>query len=216
MKKLTLKTALAILALAISPTLFAQNPAEKYYGFESGQVSTDSAQKKSAGWWLQANDLFSINDNQNHTNGGSRAIMYKNKKKNKAQAIFCGTYDVAGAPIILGAGEYKAECWIYLEKGEVSDFTVQFAVSKFKDGKYIPEYKAKDITPDYESPFRAARFNTKGVKQGEWVKVETPWPFALNGETEVESINSILHIQYPAGAPAATFYIDDIRIFKVE
>ncbi len=216
MKNLILKTALAIFAVTLSTTLFAQTPAEKYYGFESGKVASDPDQKKSAGWWLQANDLFSINEDQNHTEGGSRAIMYKNKKKNKAQAIFCGTYTEVGAPIILDAGEYKAECWIYLEKGEISDFTIQLPVSKFKDGKYIPEYQAKGITPDYESPFRASRFNTKDVEQGEWVKIETTWPMALNGETEVESINSILHIQYPAGAPAATFYIDDIKIFKAE
>ncbi|MFR9542369.1 MAG: hypothetical protein SNH27_09985 [Rikenellaceae bacterium] len=217
MKTSIFKMLAVIFTVATSTSLFAQSPQEKYYGFETGQITTDKEQKKSANWWIQANDVFSISQDQNHTPNGERALMYSNKKRNKAQAMICATYEAEGAPIKLESGTYRAECWVYLEEGSVVDFDIFFPVTKFKDGKRVPEWKAAEVTnPDFESPFRAANFNTSKVEAGKWTKVTTKWYLAYDGVTEVDKLDSFVNIKYPEGAPKAKFYIDDIRILKVE
>ncbi|MFI3306446.1 MAG: hypothetical protein R3Y68_08045 [Rikenellaceae bacterium] len=217
MKTLISKIAVATLfaAAVVTPSM-AQTPAEKYYGFETGVISTDPEKKASGNWWIQSNDRFSISENQNHTQDGARSMMYSNKKKNKGSAIFCATYEKPGAPIILDAGEYKAECWVYLEEGDMVDFSIQLPAAKFLDGKRIPEHKAKDVDGDFESPFRAASFKVDKVQQGKWVKLQTKWYFAYDGETTVDKLNSFVIVNYPDLAPKAKFYIDDIKIFKAE
>lgn len=212
---LTIAVTALLTAAVITPTM-AQTPIEKYYGFETGQITTDANQKASGNWWIQSNELFSISEDNNHTEGGARSMMYKNKKKNKMPAVFCASYEKPGAPIKLTSGEYKAECWIYLADGEIHDFSIQLPAAKFKDGKRIPENKAATAEFDYESPFRAAMFNTSKVEAGKWCKVTTKWYFAYDGATTVDDLNSFVIINYPAGAAAATFYIDDIKILKVE
>lgn len=201
---------------AVFPTS-AQSPGANYYGFETGQVSTDLAQKKSANWWIQSNDVFTISESQNHTPNGNRSLKYENKKKSKANAVACATYEAVGAPIKLGSGTYRAECWIYLEEGTLGDIDIFFPATKFKNGKRVLEWQAAKVTdPDFESPFRSAKFNTSKVEVGKWTKVVTKWYFSYDGETQVDKLDSFVNIKYPQGSPKATFYIDDIRILKVE
>ncbi len=168
---------------------------DNYFGFERSNMPGNGSEKHQAGWWIQHNGAYQVTDEIAHS--GSYSLLYSsNQALAEGQRRFVATIPAdPTSHIVSSEGQHQASMWVYKKSEEMGHLAIQI---QKKDGH----------------EFAQADFDFSVVPQNTWTEVVSK-PFQLNHEPSTQALNKpTIQISYPLGAPASTFYLDDIKVMS--